>query len=404
MSSTKEKQHATKDEIIHAIQNGNLDLLKTFINSENLNMKDRSGYTLLHIATNSDKIEIAKWLVSLGVDINLHCNGHNVLSLALNKGNYELFNYYLENKAECIGRNQLNILHEAVNKNRYDIVERLIEKGADPNQSNNLLITPLAIAVGQKNKRIILLLLESGACANLPDKKGNTAMHLACSMGDSEIINVLLDNTECDLRLKNGLEETPFDLYWTHSIKESKQPDENLILKIIELGGLFSMPWNFAFNAQNHVIFIKSMSILCKYRLRDLFLNDKPLFTELIINGYWRNSLIVSIKSAIIDYKTQTQTDQKELYKMIESIIMNNEMDLTESDLCSTFYMFDEVDDFEVYKLLKKLFATPFCLQSLCRIQIRKSLKHVNIETIDNLKLKDQLKNFLIFETKTSKF
>ena len=79
-------------------------------------------------------------------------------------------------------------------------------------------------------------------------------------------------------------------------------------------------------------------------------------------------------------------------------------MDLTESDLCSTFYMFDEVDDFEVYKLLKKLFAAPFALKSLCRIQIRKSLKSINIETIDNLKLKDQLKNFLIFETKTSKF
>ena len=389
-----------KDEIIHAIQNGNLEQLKTLINTDNLNLKDRSGYSLLHIATNSEKIEIAKWLLNqCGMDINLHCNGHNVLSLALSKGNFELFDYYLENKAECIGRNQLNILHEAVNKNRYDIVERLIEKGADPNQTNNLLVTPLTIAVTNRNKRIVLLLLESGACANLPDKKGNTAVHLACSMNDAELINVLLDNTECDLKLKNYLEETPFDLLWTSCLREYKSPDANLLIKIIESGGLFSMPWNFTLNNQNHFIFIKAMSILCRYRLRDLFINDRPLFTDLIVKGYWRNSLIVAIKSSIIDNK-----ETKELYKAIETIILSNEMELSEGDLCSTFYMFDEVDEFEVYKLLKDLYSTPFSLKSLSRISIRNRIDNFNIEAVDGLKLNDQLKNYLIFETKKSKF
>jgi hypothetical protein len=389
-----------KDEIIHAIQNGNLDQLKTLINLDNLNMKDRSGYSLLHIATNAEKLEIAKWfLETYSIDINLHCNGHNVLSLALSKGNFEMFDYYLEQKAECIGRNQLNILHEAVNKNRYDIVERLIEKGADPNQTNNLLITPLTIAVTHRNKRIILLLLESGACANLPDKKGNTAVHLACSMGDAELINVLLDNTECDLKLKNHLDETPFDLFWTCCLREAKSPDVSLLIKIIELGGLFSMPWNFTLNNQNHFIFIIAMSILCRYKLKDLFVNDKPLFTDLIIRGYWRNSLIVAIKSSIIDNK-----ETKELFKAIETIILSNEMELSEGDLCSTFYMFDEVDEFEVYKLLKDLYSTPFSLKSLSRISIRSRIDNFNIEAVDGLKLNDQLKNYLIFETKKSKF
>jgi len=333
------------------------------------------------------------------MDINLHCNGHNVLSLALSKGNFEMFDYYLEQKAECIGRNQLNILHEAVNKNRYDIVERLIEKGADPNQTNNLLTTPLTIAVTHRNKRIILLLLESGACANLPDKKGNTAVHLACSMGDAELINVLLDNTECDLKLKNHLDETPFDLFWTNCLREAKPPDVNLLIKIIELGGLFSMPWNFTLNNQNHFIFIIAISILCRYKLKDLFVNDKPLFTDLIIRGYWRNSLIVAIKSSIIDNK-----ETKELFKAIETIILSNEMELSEGDLCSTFYMFDEVDEFEVYKLLKDLYSTPFSLKSLSRISIRSRIDNFNIEAVDGLKLNDQLKNYLIFETKKSKF
>ena len=64
MSSSKTQQHhLPKDEIFHAIQTGNLDLLKTYINSENANIKDRSGYTLLQMATNAEKVEIAKCML-----------------------------------------------------------------------------------------------------------------------------------------------------------------------------------------------------------------------------------------------------------------------------------------------------------------------------------------------------
>jgi hypothetical protein len=141
------------------------------------------------------------------------------------------------------------------------------------------------------------------------------------------------------------------------------------------------------------------MAVLCKYRLKELFLNDKPLFTELIINGYWRNSLIVSIKTAIIDHKAQSSLEQRQLYESIETIITSNELDLTESDLCSTFYMFDEVDEFEVYKMLKKLFTNPYSLKSLSRIKIRKNLTNLTKESVDQLKqLTDPLKKYILFE------
>lgn len=351
------------------------------------------------MATNAEKVEIAKWLVSIGGEINMHCNGNTAISLALTKGNFELFNYYLKNNGDCKGRNQLNLLHEAANKDRCDIVEILIEKGADPNQLNSMHYTPLTIAVMHKNKKICQVLLENGACATIPDKKGNTALHLACTQGDSDIINVLLDNTECDLKLKNANEETALDILWNSSIKEAKAVNYDLIDKFIKLGGVFSMPWNFVFTSHNHIVFIRCMSILCKYRLKELFLNDKPLFTELIINGYWRNSLIVAIKSAIIDHKAQNASEQKALFESIETIIVSKELDLSESDLCSTFYMFDEVDDFEVYKMLKKLFSTPFSLKNLSRIEIRKSLSSLSRENVDQLKiLTEPLKAFLFFE------
>ena len=60
--------------------------------------------------------------------------------------------------------------------------------------------------------------------------------------------------------------------------------------------------------------------------------------------------------------------------------------------------MFDEVDDFEVYKMLKKLFTNPFSLKSLARIQIRKELTNINKENVEQFKnLSEDLKNFLLF-------
>jgi hypothetical protein len=387
-----------KDEIFAAIHSGDLDKLKRLVTPEHANTKDRSGHTLIHMATNSDKTEICKWLFDLGADINIHCNGHSVIELALTKGNFDLFQFYLDNNADCIGRNQLNLLHEAVSKNRMDIVETLINKGADPNQLNNLHNTPLTVAVYVKNKDICKFLLDNNACANIPDRKGNTTLHIACSMGCLDIIELIVSNTECDLKLKNHNEETALDLLWTTAIKDAKAPIE-LLQTFIEHGAQFSMPWNFTFNCHNHIVFIKCMTLLCKYRLSDLFLPDRRTFTDLIITGYWRNSLIVSIKSAIVDYKTQSTAEQMSLFKSIETLILSGELNLNASDLISTFYMFDECNDFEVYKWLSSLFATPFSLMDLCRITIRKNLLHLDTNFIDShVKLSEQMKKYILME------
>jgi hypothetical protein len=388
-----------KDEIFGAIQVGDLDKLKRLLTREHANLKDRSGHTLLHVATQCDKTDICKWLhEDLGADINLHCNGHSVIELALTKANFDLFHFYLDKKADCIGRNQLNLLHEAVNKNRMDIVEVLINKGADPNQLNNMHNTPLTMAVYVKSNQICKCLLDNNACANIADRKGNTPLHIACVTGCFDLVELIVSNTECDLKLKNQNEETALDLLWTTAIKDAKAPID-LLEKLIEHGAQFSMPWNFTFNCHNHIVFVKCMTLLCKYRLKDLFLPDRRVFTDLIIKGYWRNSLIVSIKSAIVDYKTQSQAEQMSLYKSIETIILSGELSLNASDLISTFYMFDEVNDFEVYKLLNVLFSNPFTLMDLCRIAIRKHLLKVDSNYVNSqVKVPDQMKKFLLFD------
>lgn len=423
MSTLGQKTQAAtnKEEIFHAILTNNLDQIKKLVNLDNVNIKDRSGYTLLHIATNNEKTDIAKWLVSAGADVNIHCNSHTVLATALNKANYDLFNFFLENKAECIGRNQLNVLHEAANKNRNDIVVRLIEKGADPNLFNNLHITPLTIAIGHKNKEIIEFLLENGACANLPDKKGNTSLHLACSLVDSDIINCLLDNTECDLRLKNANEETCIDLLFLGLMKENRvQFDYGLILKLIQMGAVFSMPWNYTLNQANYLVFLKFVAFLCKYlpgrsKLENIFLNDKPFFTDLILSGYWKNSLLIALKFAILSVQDEQKLEclikKPELLKLIEIILLSDQFTLNKHDILSTLYTFDDELDSSaegaaqsvpnyLYAYIKRYFNKPLSLKCLCRNEIRSSLIDLNESTFTKLKVKDTtLIEYLNFES-----
>lgn len=163
---------AQKDEIINAILGSNLEALRRLVTPELANVKDRSGNTLLHVATNNERSQVAKWLVeACGADVNVACNGHTVLATALAHANYDLFEFYLAHKAECIGRAQLALVHEAAQQQRADIVTTLMSRGADPNLYNAAHLTPLSIACANRNLEICLILMENGACANLPDKK-----------------------------------------------------------------------------------------------------------------------------------------------------------------------------------------------------------------------------------------
>jgi ankyrin repeat protein len=350
-----------KEEIVQSIIQNNLDKLKQTVHSEIVNIKDRSGNSLLHIATTNDKTEIAKWLIGQGANVNALCNSHSCLSISLQRGNFELFDFYLNDaNADCSGRFQLNVLHEAALKNRIDLVEKLLEKQVDPNLYNNLHHTAITYAIQNKNIDLVLLLLENGACVNLPDKKGSTALHEAFRLLDSDIIKCLLDNTECDLKAKNVQEETCFDLYFINCIKESKQPDEEIIKKCInESQAQFSSAYLFEMTtSKQSLVLLKFLSLLLKHSNKNELLKDllfeqtlklerKQYMIDLILNCYWRNSIIIACKSIIYDlgnknlkFDDSNENDEFELQVLnpLELIFKSNQFDLNEADICSTFH------------------------------------------------------------------
>ncbi len=86
--------------------------------------------------------------------------------------------------------------------------------------------TPLHLAVITRQPQMVQLLVGAGASVNFPDRKGNTALHLAAARRDVRILQLLAQATNPlpDYNAKNFLGEIynyafrycTYVLYWYH--------------------------------------------------------------------------------------------------------------------------------------------------------------------------------------------
>ena len=75
------------------------------------------------------------------------------------------------------------------------LLKVLLEHGADPNTCDDEGLTPLIMAVQERNSECVGLLLKYGANPNARDKEGLTAFLWAALLGDSERVRLLLPRT-----------------------------------------------------------------------------------------------------------------------------------------------------------------------------------------------------------------
>src|SRR5437016_4178267 len=79
-------------------------------------------------------------------------------------------------------------LHWLVRVDDFETAQRLIRAGADASKTNRYGVTPMSLAAGNGNARMIALLLEAGADANARDKQGETALMTAAKVGSVDSV------------------------------------------------------------------------------------------------------------------------------------------------------------------------------------------------------------------------
>ncbi len=141
-------------------------------------------------------------------------NGWNALHYAVYNDNLNLAkkliekNHFDVNKKSKAG---ISPLHIAVKNRDLPMVKLLLKEGADINIQDNNGLTPLHYAVGQRRFKIVKYLVFHDADISIKNIYGITPLHQAAYSGDLDIVKFLLQ-AGADVRAKNKIGATPYDL------------------------------------------------------------------------------------------------------------------------------------------------------------------------------------------------
>lgn len=157
-----------------------------------LDQPNKKGSFPLYVAVKNNAIDIVKLLLKAGAYINQSCTGTTPFMLAANLGHLEIELLLIEFNADVklISHHDTFPLYEAVKNNDAGIARQLIEAGADINQSYEGT-TPLMLAAELGYLEIAQLLIAFNADVRLTNTYGRTALHIAASCGQLDIVKLL---------------------------------------------------------------------------------------------------------------------------------------------------------------------------------------------------------------------
>jgi ankyrin repeat protein len=158
----------------------------------------QDDYSLMGAAGSGD-VESVRLLLAHGANAAYVGRFGSVLSAAVHGGNPAVVEVLVEAGADVNGGGAYSsVLQEAADIGDLEIVRYLLKKGAKVNEEVRWNRTPLLIAVKQNHTAVVKLLLAYGADwrpkveeDGMDFAQGDTALHLAQSAENSEIIQML---------------------------------------------------------------------------------------------------------------------------------------------------------------------------------------------------------------------
>jgi ankyrin repeat protein len=172
-----------------AIENKRDDIIRYLIqtNSDIKSINKKSQKSLLHHSASSGNIELTRYLIEQGLDVNLKdSSGKTPLHYAVISGNTEVVRLLLESNAKidvnAKDRDCRSALHHAVRLKSddvmSDIINLLLSANIKPELFNNSGYCALHEAVLNQNVKAIELLANNPENAKIVDKRGLNSLHL----------------------------------------------------------------------------------------------------------------------------------------------------------------------------------------------------------------------------------
>jgi ankyrin repeat protein len=231
--------------LIRAADNDQLEIVKFLVEKGvDVDAATVDGVTPLMYASQNGYVEIMGYLISHGADVNAAPNnGVTPLIGAVRTGHYDAVKMLLEAGAKADAKDELDLtsLMHASAYNYPEIVQLLVENGADMEAGDWFGTRPLMMAVYYNCYETTKVLIEQGADLNARDTFGFTALMIAAQHGDYDMAWLLLDNgADPGLQNKGGL----------HALAMATMSrDEDIIELLLENGASINQDINYSTNA-----------------------------------------------------------------------------------------------------------------------------------------------------------
>ncbi|XP_008551748.1 ankyrin repeat domain-containing protein 16 [Microplitis demolitor] len=167
----------------------------------NLELRNKDGWSPLHIACRAGNIDIIKLILKIkpSLAVSASNNGRTCLHVAAFHGCYDAIDILISTSPELLNKSDysgLLPLHESVKSNNFEVFHRLIQLGSDVTSKDSI---------------------------------GQTALHIAASVGNISVIKYILTNKLIDINYTDDFNATPLT-----AARRNKMADaENYIIKFI---------------------------------------------------------------------------------------------------------------------------------------------------------------------------
>ncbi|EQC37216.1 hypothetical protein SDRG_05442 [Saprolegnia diclina VS20] len=153
------------------------------------------GDTLVHTACRMQQLDVLKYLLLLGVDVNArNAIGVAPLYICAATGALPFVEALVRASASvrgATGPNGDSALHVAVQENHFTIARLLVHAGADVNGQSAIGDTPLHIASMHGHGPMVAYLLRKGADVSRENARGETSLMKACQLGHETVVTLL---------------------------------------------------------------------------------------------------------------------------------------------------------------------------------------------------------------------
>jgi len=209
--------------LLLAVQNSTLDIIRYMISlGVDINQKDRSGSALYHAVAN-EKLDVVQFLLSEGADFKSEEGA--LWEIVIQSQNTELVHQFIKAQLDINARDKdrLTPLMRAIKyanssniDKSIDIIKMLIANDADvnsiPENYGNWCVKECPILLSLRHPRILKLLVEAGADVNIRLGQNKTPLHYLAEIGRGAQISETWTKESGEILLSNGAEINAVDL------------------------------------------------------------------------------------------------------------------------------------------------------------------------------------------------